>query len=123
PHLRSQPWFGASQNRRGRKALSLVLFGTTCRLGMEARGFILPPGGRSRDASLAAATASLLLVGPSAASAAAVPALFPPAPSGIDVLPEAQQQAVFALIFAVLGLLTWLVTGVGFRSLRAVLPQ
>eukprot|EP00933_Yihiella_yeosuensis_P035936 TRINITY_DN29620_c0_g1_i1.p1 TRINITY_DN29620_c0_g1~~TRINITY_DN29620_c0_g1_i1.p1 ORF type:complete len:296 (+),score=46.41 TRINITY_DN29620_c0_g1_i1:87-974(+) len=113
---------------RSRGALVLC-GGLSLLMANQARDFVPPASsctdgrhelGQDNDAisrNVMGAVATLAL-SPAAASAS-----LPPAPSGINVLPEQSQAAVVFALFAGLGILTTLVTGPGFRTLRSILPQ
>lgn len=57
------------------------------------------------------------------ASGPEVSAALPPAPSGINVLPEGQQGLVVLAILAALGLLTWFAVSLVFPTVKSLLPE
>mmetsp|Transcript_26367 Transcript_26367/g.48162 ORF Transcript_26367/g.48162 Transcript_26367/m.48162 type:complete len:290 (+) Transcript_26367:37-906(+) len=56
-------------------------------------------------------------------SAAIAASSLPPAPSGVNLLPEVAQAAIVVAIFGALAALTTLLVGPGFRFLRDTLPE
>jgi len=103
-----------------------ILLGSGIVLGVLLRSsaFVSPPGtqlhsGVSPAALGTTAAASIWLGGLPAQAAVELP----PAPSGVNTLPELQQAAVVLAIFAGIALLTAGLLGPGFRALRGVLPE